>query len=336
MDTLRFAIVGCGHIGARHLDVLTDHPEITLVAVCDTDGEVLDTVGKKHPEVTLYERYDRMLSEGTFDIVSICTPHGLHAEMSIKAVQSGRHVLVEKPMALTSTDSDRMIEAAERAGVRLYVVKQNRYNTPIKLTKRALDENRLGDIRMVQCNVMWNRYDGYYDESPWRGVEALEGGALHTQVSHFIDLMIWWFGELENAKTLQDTLHHDIEFEDCGTAALRFENGTLGSLLWTTCVYNRNYEGSITILGEKGTIKIGGPYLNEIEHWDVKSYPMPRNVEFDDTPNDYGRYKGSSSNHDVLIDRVVEQFVTDRRGVVEGEEGKKTIEAIEKIYGSTS
>jgi predicted dehydrogenase len=336
MDTLDFLLVGCGHIGQRHLDVLLDHSDVALQAVCDINGDILEKLRARHSDLPLYARYEQMLAEVPADIVSICTPHGLHAEMSIQATRAGRHVLVEKPMALTSAESYDMIEAAAQEDVHLYVVKQNRYNAPSRLTHRALREERLGEIYMVQCNVMWNRHAGYYEKSPWRGLKHLEGGALHTQASHFIDLLVWWFGELAEARTLLATLKHDIEFEDCGVAALRFESGALGSLLWTTCAHHANYEGSITILGERGTIKIGGPYLNEIEHWDVQSYPMPRDVTFDDEPNDYGRYKGSSSNHPALIDAVVQQFLADRRGIVEGEEGKKTLDAIETIYGAAS
>jgi len=200
------------------------------------------------------------------------------------------------------------------------------------LTTEALDEKRLGKIYMVQCNVMWNRHAGYYNDSDWKGKLDLEGGALHTQASHFLDLMIWWFGELNNAKTIRGTLHHNIEFEDCGVSALQFESGVIGSLLWSTAVYNKNYEGSITILGEKGTIKIGGKYLNKIEFWDVQSYPLPDDIEFSDKPNSYGKYKGSSSNHDKLIHELMENFAESRKGIVEGEEGVLTIKAIEEIY----
>lgn len=334
MDAIRFAVVGCGHIGQRHIAVMQENPTIHLAAVCDSDLDVCDALTEEHPSLRVYHDYKRMLAEEDLDIVSVCTPHGLHAEMAIQAIQAGYEVLVEKPMALDCEASDRMIHAAEEADAQLYVVKQNRYNAPIRLTQRALEENRLGRIFMVQCNVMWNRHDPYYEQSPWRGIKKLEGGALHTQVSHFLDLLVWWFGEIANAQTVMDTLNHDIEFEDCGVSALRFKSGTLGSLNWTTCVYNSNYEGSITIIGEKGTIKVGGPYLNEIEHWDVKAYPMPRDLSFDDEPNDYGSYQGSSNNHNVLIDKVVQQFLTGRRGVVEGKEGRKTIQAIETIYGA--
>ena len=331
-DIVRFAVVGCGHIGKRHVSVLCNEADAKLVAVCDTDTEKLKLDDIVENGVATYTDYGRMLEESDFDIICICTPHGLHAQMSKKAALAKKHVLVEKPMGLSVSESEEMIRVAEENKVGLFVVKQNRYNTPIKLTHKALKENRLGKIFMVQCNVMWNRNQAYYQQSSWRGKKKSEGGALHTQVSHFLDLLVWWFGTITESKTIMDTLNHDIEIEDAGVSALRFESGVIGSLFWTTCVYNVNYEGSITVIGEKGTIKIGGKYLNEIEFWDVQSYPLPADQEFDDQPNEYGTYQGSSSNHDKLINSLVAQIIENRRGVVEGEEGMKTIKAIEKIY----
>lgn len=335
MPKLTFAVVGCGQIGSRHLEVIKKEPNAELVALCDIDTEKLRNLKKEYNDVSLFEHYEKMLSETDVDVVSICTPHRLHSEMSIKAAEHGIHILVEKPMALTSEKSQEMIDVAKKNNVRLFVVKQNRYNKPIALTKKALSEKKLGNIYMVQCNVMWNRYKGYYSNSSWRGRKELEGGALHTQVSHFIDLLVWWFGDLEKAKTIMDTLHQDVEIEDCGVSALRFKSGVIGSLLWTTAVYNVNYEGSITIIGEKGTIKIGGKYLNKIEFWDVKSYPMPKEMEFDDLPNLYSNYQGTSSNHDLLFSDLISKIVKGRKGMVEGPEGMRTVEAIEMIYQNT-
>jgi predicted dehydrogenase len=214
------------------------------------------------------------------------------------------------------------------------VVKQNRYNVPIALTREALAAGRLGRVFMVQCNVLWNRHDGYYRDSNWRGRRDLEGGVLYTQVSHFIDLMIWWFGDVVRSEAWIETRNHAVEIEDCGIASLEFASGVMGSLMWTTCVYNRNYEGSITIVGEKGTIKIGGQYLNKIEFWDVQSHPLPEDVEWVDQPNVYGKYQGSSSNHDKVMRDVVVDLLQQRHSVVEGDEGMKTINAIERIYQS--
>jgi len=329
---MKFAVVGCGHIGKRHIAVLDAEDKAELVAICDIDEPKVKEQAELYG-LQYFTNYQEMLETVDFDMINIATPHGLHAEMAIQAARHKKHILVEKPMALTAEDSRRMIAAAEEEEVKLYVIKQNRFNIPIKLTKDALDAGKLGKIYMVQCNVLWNRHKGYYTDSSWRGKKALEGGALHTQVSHFLDLMVWWFGDLVEAKTISEMLHHDIEFEDCGVAALRFDSGVIGSLNWTTAVYSKNYEGSITIVGENGTIKIGGKYLNKIEYWDVQSYPLPEDVDFSDKPNLYGKYQGSSSNHDKLIHELVMGVTQQRKGIVEGEEGMKSIDAIELIYG---
>ena len=331
---IKFAVTGCGHIGKRHLAVIEADPDATLVAFCDVDQDKLATYAEYYPHARAYTDYEKMLRDTDADVVAICTPHGLHSIMSIQAAYAGKNILVEKPMALTSIESERMIAAAAENDVKLYVVKQNRYNQPILLTKQALDEGRLGRPLMVQCNVIWNRNDAYYEQSPWRGNRHLEGGALQTQVSHFLDLMVWWFGEITQAKTIMDTLNHDIQIEDCGSSALRFESGVIGSLLWTTCAYQQNYEGSLTLICERGLIKIGGKYLNEIEHWNVEDFPQPTDLTLDDQPNDYGSYQGSSSNHDKLIHDLIGQLVERREGVVEGGEGLKSIRAIERIYGA--
>jgi predicted dehydrogenase len=192
---------------------------------------------------------------------------------------------------------------------------------------------------MAKCDVLWNRHDAYYKESPWRGEKEKEGGALYTLASHFIDLLIWWFGGVNDAVVMMDNKNHSNDIEDCGTAVLNFDSGVMGSIVWTTCVFEKNYEGSITIIGEKGTIKIGGKYLNKIDYWDVPSHPLPENLTFDDEPNRYTHYQGTSSNHDKVIKAMVAAV---RGGVPEGEElyigaegteGLKSVEAIEKIYG---
>ncbi|MDB5123358.1 MAG: gfo/Idh/MocA family oxidoreductase [Mucilaginibacter sp.] len=331
-EKLKFAVVGCGSIGKRHIAVINAEPEAELIAICDIDEDKCKQLSALYNDIPYYTSIDDLLKRSDIDIVNIATPHGLHAGMSIQAAQSGKHILVEKPMALVADDCEKMISAANDNGVKLFVVKQNRYNTPISLAKKAIDEKKLGKLFMVQCNVMWNRHQEYYNESDWRGRLDLEGGALHTQVSHFIDLLIWYFGDLVEAKTLTDTMNHSIEIEDCGVSALKFKSGVIGSLFWTTCVYNKNYEGSITIIGEKGTIKIGGKYLNKIEFWDVQSYPLPEGIDFEDQPNNYGKYQGTSSNHDKVIHHLVDQFNRKRNGVVEGDEAIKTIKAIDKIY----
>lgn len=331
---IKFAVVGCGNIGKRHMTIIHDEPRAELVAFCDCDASVCRMLSEQYPGVTWYTDYDTMLREVACDVINICTPHGLHAEMSIAASEAKHHSLVEKPMALTSSDCNAMILAAKSNGVQLMVVKQNRFNVPIALTKQALDSGMVGKIFMVQANVLWNRHEGYYKDSLWRGKKNLEGGALHTQASHFIDLLIWWFGEVVDTQAKISTKNHQIDIEDCGTALLTFDSGVMGTLNWTTCVYNKNYEGSITIIGENGTIKIGGQYLNKIEFWDVRSFPLPEDAQFIDKPNSYDKYQGSSSNHDKVIDSVVSELLHERHNVVEGDEGIRTIKAIELIYQS--
>lgn len=331
-NKIKFAIAGCGSIGSRHIAVTDAEERAEIVALCDVDEQKVKALSETYGGIPYFTDYETMLASCDADVVNICTPHGLHAEMAIKAANAKKNILVEKPMALNVADCHRMIDAAQVNSVKLMVVKQNRYNVPIALTKQALDSGFLGQIFMVQCNVLWNRHQGYYQDSNWRGSLGLEGGALHTQASHFIDLLIWWFGDIVAADTYIATKNHEIEIEDCGNSILQFSKGALGTITWTTCVYNKNYEGSITIVGEKGTIKIGGQYLNKIEFWDVKSYPLPENIEFTDKPNAYGKYQGTSSNHDKVVHDVVAELLNERHNVVEGDEGMKTIEAIELIY----
>lgn len=329
---IKFAVVGCGNIGKRHMAVIIEEPRAELTAFCDIDEAVCWEYSQLYPGIPYFTDFSTMLNTVDIDVVNICTPHGYHASMAIESAKMKRNILVEKPMALSLEDSNRMIETAKENGVHLMVVKQNRFNVPIALTKMALDSGKMGRIFMVQSNILWNRHEGYYADSPWRGKKVLEGGALHTQTSHFIDLMIWWFGDVVSAKANIATKNHKIEIEDCGTALLQFDSGVMGSLIWTTCVYNKNYEGSITIVGEHGTIKIGGQYLNKIEFWDVRSLPLPEELTYVDKPNVYGKYQGTSSNHDKVIDSVVAKLLHERHNVVEGDEGIRTIKAIDLIY----
>jgi UDP-N-acetyl-2-amino-2-deoxyglucuronate dehydrogenase len=332
MNTIRFAIIGCGNIGRRHLAVVDAEARAEIDAVCDIVGARASENAALYGVDRHFTDYAEMLEATDAEVVSICTPHGLHAEMSIAASKAGKHVLVEKPMALSTSECKAMMQAAEENGVSLMVVKQNRYNKPMSIVHKALKEGRLGEIYLVQCHVLWNRHAGYYADSNWRGRKDLEGGVLFTQVVHFIDLLIWWFGDVIDASASISTRKQDIEIEDIGNADLVFSSGVSGSLLWTTCVYNNNFEGSITIIGEEGTIKIGGQFLNRIDYWDVHAYPLPEGVEYTDEPNIYSKYQGTSSNHPKVVEDVVASLLHERHDIVEGNEGIKSIAAIEKIY----
>jgi predicted dehydrogenase len=335
MQDIAFGIAGLGNIGPRHLAVLEGTPGARITAVCDIDEDKCKQYSLLYGGVAYFTDFSKMLNEAKIDVVNICTPHHLHSSMTVMALDSGRHVLVEKPMALTSIEADKMLEASIRSGRRLMVVKQNRYNVPIVLARKALEEGRLGRVFMVQCNVLWNRHDGYYTESPWRGRKAMEGGTLYTQVSHFIDLLIWWFGDVIGAQACISNKNHTIETEDCGTAEILFSSEVMGTIMWTTCVHDSNYEGSITIIGEYGTIKIGGSYLNKIEYWDVRDYPLPPDVQFVDKPNSYGKYQGTSSNHDKVIRDLIGDLISGGSSVVDGKEAQRTVRAIELIYAKT-
>jgi predicted dehydrogenase len=334
---IKTAIIGCGNIGKRHVAVFDANPQTTIVGLCDEQIEKAQTLQENYGEdYPVTSQYEDILQQQGVDLVSICTPHYLHKDMTLSALRQGKHVLVEKPMALNVADSKEMIRVAKEVDRRLYVMKQNRFNVPITLTKEALDSGKLGKIYMVQCNVYWNRNPEYYSQSDWRGIRAKEGGALFTQASHFIDLLIWWFGDVVKAKGTVDTKMQQIEVEDCGNAIMEFSSGVQGAITWTTCVYNKNYEGSITIVGEKGTVKIGGAYLNKIDYWDVQSYPLPNNINFADLPNNYGKYQGTSSNHHKVVEEIVKDLQGKKSDIVEGEEGIKSIEAIEMIYNDAT
>ena len=336
MKKIKFAIVGCGSIGKRHIAVLDAEPEAEIVAICDTDEKKCKELSLLYGGLKYFTSYSQLLSEVEADIINVVTPHSLHAPMTIEALNKGFNVLVEKPMALTMSDCHAMNEAAKLNNKKLWVVKQNRHNVPVKLAKDAIDKGMLGKVFMVKCDILWNRYQGYYDESPWRGKKNEEGGALFTQASHFIDLLVWWCGDVKEVKAFMETQNHNIETEDSGNAILKFTSGAMGSINWTTCVYNKNYEGSITIIGEHGTIKIGGQYLNKIEFWDVRGYPLQDGIEFTDKPNAYGKYQGTSSNHDKVIKTIISTMRNEEVYVdaVEGFEGMRCVDAIEKMYNS--
>lgn len=266
------------------------------------------------------------------DVVVVCTPNGLHAEHSIAALDAGFHVLCEKPMAIKTEDCARMIEAADRMKKSLFIVKQNRFNPPVVAVKKALEEKRLGKIYSIQLNCFWNRGADYYADS-WKGTKDLDGGTLFTQFSHFIDLLYWMFGEVKNAHALLRNFHHQgiIGFEDTGVVTLEFVNGIIGTLNYTVNSHEKNMEGSLTIFGEKGTVKIGGQYLNELEYQNIEGYEII-GLSSGNPPNHYGHYVGSMSNHDKVYENLIDVLQNGGTIATGGFEGMKTVEIIEGIY----
>lgn len=335
MNGIEFAIVGCGRIAQRHAEHISKMAH--LAAVCDVKRQRADDLAAKYG-CRAYSSIDELLAnEPTVNVVSVCTPNGLHAEHTIKALRARKHVLCEKPMALRVADCRRMIEEAERGGTKLFVVKQNRFNPPIMALKKAVDEGRLGKIVNVQLNCFWNRTDAYYRESDWKGTLELDGGTLFTQFSHFIDLLIWMVGDVGNVRVLtKNFFHHStIQFEDTGVIALEFSNGALGTINYTVNSYKKNMEGSITLFGEKGTVKIGGQYLNALEYQCIDGYEIT-NVPLSAPANDYGFYQGSMSNHDKVYQNVLDVLTNNHAIATSGLEGLKTVEVIERIYAQAN
>ena len=333
MKKIKFAIIGCGKIAARHAEHISNYAELT--AVCDIKPELAGKFGEKY-SCNYYTNFNEMLIiEKDIEVVSVCTPNGLHAIHSIMALRAGKHVLCEKPMALSVKDCEKMIKEAEDANRRLFVVKQNRFNPPILALKKVLSENRLGRIFYVQLNCFWNRNENYYNTSYWKGTRALDGGTLFTQFSHFIDLLYWLIGDVNKLYAFAENFNHQdiIEFEDTGAVILEFDNGVLGTINYTVNSFNRNMEGSITLFGEKGTVKVGGQYLNVLEYQNINDYVIEKIPE-SGAANDYGTYQGSMSNHDKVYENVID--VLSNGGTISTNfmDGLKTVQIIEKIYNS--
>lgn len=327
---MNFAIIGCGRIAQRHAEHINNSGK--LVAACDIVAEKAQALAQKY-SAKPYTGVDTMLSvHPEVDVVAICSPNGLHAEHSIKALKAAKHVLCEKPMALSVQDCTNMIIAAEHANRRLFIVKQNRFNPPVAAVKQLIDEGRLGKIFSAQLTCFWNRNNEYYQNS-WKGTKALDGGTLYTQFSHFVDLLYWMIGDVKEVQAFTGNYHHNgiIEFEDTGVVGLKFYNGAIGTINYTVNSYDKNMEGSLTIFGEKGTVKIGGQYLNELEYQSIENYEI-KNLPAGNPPNNYGKYFGSMSNHDKVYKNVLEVLTGNGTIATNGFEGLKTVEIIDKIY----
>jgi UDP-N-acetyl-2-amino-2-deoxyglucuronate dehydrogenase len=328
---LSFAIAGCGKIAQRHAEQIAKYG--FLQAVCDTNPDKAESLGKQYRAKYYYTIDSMLLSEKNLDIVSVCTPNGLHAEHTIKSLRSGINVLCEKPMALKVDDCGKMIQEAEKANKRLFIVKQNRFNPPVQKIKSLIEDGKLGKIYSVQLNCFWNRNDGYYKDSDWKGTKALDGGTLFTQFSHFIDLLYWMIGDIQDISAFYDNSGHHgiIEFDDNGVVILKFSNGVIGTINYTVNSYKKNMEGSITIFGEKGTVKIGGQYLNELDYQMVEDQKI-EDIPKGNPPNDYGQYVGSMANHDKVYENLMNVMLNGGSIITNCYEGLKTVEIINRIY----
>jgi len=328
--SFQLALVGCGRISRNHFEALARIEGLTLSAVCDVVPERARAAGEQWG-VPWFASYDEMLEKAESDAVAICTPSGLHPQHGIAAARAGKHVISEKPMAITLSAADDLVQACDAAGVHLFVVKQNRLNPPVQLVKRAIDRGRFGRIYMANCTVRWTRPQEYYDQAPWRGTWEFDGGAFMNQASHYVDLVQWLVGPVDAVMARTATLARRIEAEDSGVALFRFRNGALGAMEVTMLTYPRNLEGSITILGEKGSVKIGGTAVNRVEQWLFSDYDDDdKLVEGASTnpPNVYG------FGHEAYYRNVLAVLRGEARADTDGRAGRKSLELILGIYES--
>jgi UDP-N-acetyl-2-amino-2-deoxyglucuronate dehydrogenase len=327
---VRVALVGCGRISKNHLDAIAKIDDLVLTAVADGDLSRARAVAAEQ-NVPAFGSLEDMLAQVASDLVAICTPSGLHPQHGIIAAKAGRHVLTEKPMAISLASADELVHACDSAGVHLFVVKQNRLNPPIQLLKRAVDKGRFGRLYMANVTVRWTRPQEYYDAESWRGTWEFDGGAIMNQASHYVDLMQWLVGPVESVMAKTATQARRIEAEDSGVAVLKFRSGALGVLEVSVLTYPRNLEGSITLLGEKGSVKIGGTAVNRVEHWQFADYDDDdKLVEAANTspPNVYG------FGHEGYYRNVLSVLRGAARPDTDGRAGRKSLELILGVYES--
>ena len=341
MSSISFSVVGFGRIGQRHAKIIHEHPECTLCSVCDTDAQHFEQRGSLgFPRLPTYSDIDELIqaeqtSGQRSNVVTIATPNGFHAPYAVKLLRAGYHVVIEKPMGIKSAECEEVLIAEKETGKHVFVVKQNRYSPPSVWLKNMVQTGTLGDILMVQTNCYWNRDQRYYSNSPWRGSLDQDGGALYTQFSHFVDLMYWVFGDITNIQSTVRNFNHPHlkDFDDSGFAQFEFLRRGIGSINYSTSCWDTNMESSITVVGSKGSVKVGGQYMNEIEYCHVENYTMPE-LPPTNPPNDYGPYKGSAANHHYLFQNVVDVLTGRTDITATAFEGLKVVQMIEQIYAA--
>ncbi|MDD4516369.1 Gfo/Idh/MocA family oxidoreductase [Massilibacteroides sp.] len=333
---IRFAVVGCGHIGKRHAEMITREEGAELVALCDIRPQ--DELNLGAYDAPFFSSISALLSSDlTIDVINICTPNGLHAVMAIEAIEKGCHVVLEKPMALSLTDAEKIVYTSLKHSKQVFCVMQNRYSPPSVWIKQMVESGKLGKIFMVQLNCYWNRDERYYKQGSWHGNAGLDGGTLFTQFSHFIDILYWLFGDICNIQArFSDFNHQDLtDFEDSGLVTFDFVNGGIGSLNYSTSVWDKNLESSMLIVAENGSVKIGGQYMNEVSYCHIKDYTMPE-LAPTNPGNDYGPYKGSAQNHNFVIRNVVNVLSGHSEETITTNvlEGMKVVDIIQRIYAN--
>jgi predicted dehydrogenase len=333
-NKIRFVVVGCGHIGKRHTEMIERNSNAELVALVDIKPK--NSLNINQYDIPFFSSLNDFLnSDIETDVVTIATPNGLHASQAIKALDGGNHVVIEKPLALTKADAEAVIFKALNVSKQIFAVMQNRYSPPSVWIKDLIDRKVLGDIYSVHINSFWNRDERYYTTDSWHGDKKLDGGTLFTQFSHFIDIMYWLFGDITNINSvIKDFNHQELtDFEDAGIVNFEFVDGGIGNYNFSTSVWNKNMESSMTIIAEKGTVKIGGQYMNEVEYCHIENYEMPV-LEPTNPGNDYGAYKGSAQNHHFVIENVIDVLHGKKSITTNALEGMKVVDIIERIYQS--
>ena len=333
---IKFAVIGCGHIGKRHAEMIGRNADSELVALCDVLPK--EKLGLEPYNVPFFNSPEAMFAaEQEIDVVDICTPNGLHAIHALKALDAKKHVVCEKPMALSKRDCEEIIHKSMQVHKQVFCVMQNRYSPPAEWLKELIDSKKLGDIYMVQLNCYWNRDERYYKAGTWKGKKDMDGGVLFTQFSHFIDMMYWMFGDIDQIKAHFFNFNHtkNTEFDDSGVVSFHFvkQGIGMGCINFSTSVWDTNFESSLTIIGQNGTVKVGGQYMDKIEYCHIKDYIMPE-LAPTNPANDYGSYKGSAANHHYIIENVVRTLKGDSSVTTNAMEGMKVVDIIERIYAA--
>lgn len=329
---IRFAVVGCGYIGKRHAEMITRNTESELVALIDVKEKSL--LNLEGFEVPFFNSLEDFLKSGIgVDVINIATPNGYHAEQALIALDAKKHVVIEKPIALRKTDAEKVIFRALHVHKHVFAVMQNRYSPPSVWIKEVIESGKLGDIYVVQLNCYWNRDDRYYKADSWHGKKELDGGTLFTQFSHFIDIMYWLFGDIQNIQAKFKDFNHSqlTDFEDSGIVSFDLVSGGMGCLNFSTSIWNQNMESSLTIIAENGSVKIGGQYMDKVEYCHIKDYILPE-LAPTNPGNDYGAYKGSAQNHNYVIQNVVDVLNNRAPITTNAMEGLKVVDIIENIY----
>jgi len=331
--TLKFAVVGLGHIGKRHAEMVRRQPGCELIAGCDVRPK--EELGIEEDFAFYSDITEMLAAQAEVDVVCICTPNGLHAAQAEMALGARHHVVIEKPMALNRAEGERVLHKALEVGRQVFCVMQNRYSPPSIWLKETVESGVLGKIQMVQINCFWNRDDRYYGKIPWKGTADLDGGTLFTQFSHFIDIVYWLFGDMTNfnARFADFTHAHNTAFEDSGLVMFEFLRGGMGTLQFSTAVAESNFESSLTIVAEHGTVKVGGQYMNEVEYCNIRGYEMPE-LPPSNPANDYGHYKGSAANHGYVFENVFETLRGKAQISTNALEGLKVVDIIERMYAA--